>query len=198
MTFSRFLSVTPVLGFLVRNLYKTPHYPPNKTGDAGKLMLRRCLKGFSTTKTLTNKNSGQNDYKTTKISGSINYVTEASLSANCACQPVSTLKSLTIIRLQSSSDVLFTHAHFWLMIFERSATLISLIQRCNDFNNFYILPVSSSRGRADKKKDNPQGQRHELMYHKKTNIYKPGIQTAVSYTNALKSMNRSKINELKR
>ena len=92
MTFSRFLSLTPVLGFLVRNLYKTPHYPPNKTGNARELMLQRCLKGFSTTETLTHKNSEQNDYKTTKTSGSINYVTEASLSANCACQPMSTLK----------------------------------------------------------------------------------------------------------
>ena len=36
-------------------------YPPNKTGDARKLMLQLCLKGFSTTETLTQKNSEQND-----------------------------------------------------------------------------------------------------------------------------------------
>ena len=59
------ISMTPVLGFLVRNLYRTPHYPPNKKGNA----LPRCLKEFLTTKTLTRKNSEQNDYKTAKTSG---------------------------------------------------------------------------------------------------------------------------------
>lgn len=142
------VSVTPILGFLVRNLYKTPHYPPNKKGHARKLMLQRCLKGILTTETLTHKNSEQNNYKTGKTSGSINYVTEASLSANCACQPVSTLILITI-PLQSSSDVLFTHAHFWLMIFQGQQPW--LLTAMSD-NNFFILPVSSCRGRADKKK----------------------------------------------
>jgi len=98
------VSMTPVLGFLVRNLYRTPHYPPNK--NAREFKLQRCLKDFFTTESLTQE-LWANHYKKAKTSA-------LSITWPDPCQPVSTLNTyytITIVLWR----VVYTW-HFWLMI----------------------------------------------------------------------------------